>query len=147
AYSHWGQRGHLPPNDIASAYYPTRGLYSSSDRLVVGAQMAEIHAAGIDEIAVSWWGRGSAEDARLPLVLAAARADDIAVAAHLEPYDGRTVAGTVADVAYLRSLGVKTFYIYRALDFPVGDWAAAASALHAGGGVTIFGETQLVGAA
>ena len=34
SYAHWGQRGHAPPDDIASAYYPARGLYSSSDRLV-----------------------------------------------------------------------------------------------------------------
>ena len=75
-----------------------------------------------------------------------ARADGIAVAAHLEPYDGRTVASTVADVAYLRSLGVRTFYVYRALDLPVADWAAARPALHAGGS-TLFAQTQLVGAA
>ena len=33
-------------------------------------QMAQIAAAGVDEVVVSWWGRGSVEDARLPLVLA-----------------------------------------------------------------------------
>jgi glycoprotein endo-alpha-1,2-mannosidase len=145
-YTHWAQRGHQPPDDIASSYFPARGLYSSSDRLVVGAQMDEIRGAGIDEISVSWWGRGSAEDGRLPLVLSAALADGIAVAAHLEPYAGRTVASTVADVAYLRSLGIKTFYIYRPFDLPVADWAAAKAALHAGG-TTLFGETPLVGAA
>lgn len=145
-YRHWSQRGHVPPDDIASAYYPARGLYSSSDRLVVGAQMDEIRSAGIDEIAVSWWGQGSAEDARLPLILAEARADRIAVAVHLEPYAGRTVASTVGDVAYLRALGVKTFYVYRPLDLPIADWAAARVALHAGG-TTIFGQTALVGAA
>ena len=64
AYQHWSQHGHAPPDDIASSYYPARGLYSSSDRLVVGAQMGEIRDAGIDEIVVSWWGRGSAEDSR-----------------------------------------------------------------------------------
>jgi hypothetical protein len=147
AYVHWSQHDHQPPDDIASSYYPARGLYSSTDRLVVGAQLDEIRRAGIDEIAVSWWGRGSAEDGRLPMILSVARNAGIAVAAHLEPYPGRTVASTVADVAYLRSLGVKTFYVYRALDLPVPDWAAARPALHAGGGTLIFGQTQLVGAA
>src|SRR5436190_21358347 len=104
AFQHWAQRGHTPPNDIASAYYPARGLYSSSDQLVIGAQMDDMRGAGIDEVAVSWWGRGSPEDARLPEVVAAARADGLAVAAHLEPYQGRTVAGTVEDVAYLSAL-------------------------------------------
>src|SRR5512141_629200 len=79
AYLHWGQLGHDPPNDIASSYYPARGLYSSSDRLVLAQQMDEIRSAGIDEIVVSWWGRGSAEDLRLPAVIVAARADGIAV--------------------------------------------------------------------
>src|SRR3954451_3098143 len=146
AFQHWGQHGHAPPDDIASAYYPARGLYSSSDRLVIGAQMDEIRAAGIAEIAVSWWGQGSPEDARLAEVIGAAHADGVAVAVHMEPYEGRTVASTVADIAYLRALGVRTFYVYRPLDLPVVDWAAATQALHAGG-TTLFAQTALVGAA
>ncbi|HZT17369.1 MAG TPA: hypothetical protein VFA19_15640 [Gaiellaceae bacterium] len=145
-YQHWGQDGHRPPNDIASAYYPARGLYSSSDRFVVAAQMDEIQTAGIDEIAVSWWGRGSPEDQRLPLVVQAAHADGIQVAAHIEPYPGRTVASIVADVAYLRTYGITTFYVYRALDLPVPDWQAAQVALHTGG-ATLFAQTAMVGAA
>jgi hypothetical protein len=108
--------------------------------------MNEIRGAGIDEVAVSWWGRGSAEDARLPLIISAARADGVAVSVHLEPYDGRTIESTVADVAYLRGLGVTTFYVYRPFDLPVTDWAASKNALHAGG-ATLFAQTQLVGAA
>ncbi len=146
AFQHWGQRDHVPPNDIASAFYPARGLYSSSDRLVISAQMDEIHAAGIDEIAVSWWGRGSAEDARLPVLVSAARADGIAVAVHLEPYPGRTVATTVDDLDYLRGYGVRTFYVYRALDLPTADWGASKAALHARGSV-LFAQTDLAGAA
>src|SRR3954470_3290725 len=80
SYQHWGQDGHAPPNDIASSYYPARGLYSSSDRGVVTEQMAQIRNAGIDEIAVSWWGQGSDEDRRLALVLPEARAVGLAVA-------------------------------------------------------------------
>src|SRR5438034_11736878 len=89
AYTHWAQLGHAPPNDIASSYYPARGLYSSSDRLVMAQQMDEIRSAGIDEIVVSWWGPGSPEDFVLPAVIVAARADGIRVAVHLEPYGGR----------------------------------------------------------
>ena len=93
-------------------------MYSSSDPAVVASQMAEIRAAGIDQVVVSWWGRGSAEDARLPLVLAAARKDGLAVAAHIEPYPQRSVASVVADIGYLRGLGIRTFYVFRPLDFP-----------------------------
>jgi hypothetical protein len=146
AFQHWGQLGHAPPNNIASAYYPSRGLYSSSDALVTGQQMQDMRAAGIDEVAVSWWGRGSAEDTRLTEVVAAAHAAGLKVAAHLEPYTGRTVASTVDDLAYLRTFGIQTFYLYRPLDLPVADWAAAKTALHDGGG-TIYAQTALVGAA
>jgi hypothetical protein len=147
-YQHWAQDGHSPPNDIASSYYPASGLYSSSDRLVVAAQMDEIRSAGIDEIAVSWWGRGSAEDLRLPTVVAAARARGIAVAVHIEPYPDRSVESVVADVSYLwRTYGVRTFYVYQALDLPVSDWVAAKAALHPGPGVTTYAQTPLAGAA
>src|SRR5262249_40316833 len=129
SYAHWGQRGHAPPDDIASSYYPARGLYSSSDDVVIGQQMDDIRRAGIDEIAVSWWGGGSPEDERLPTVIAAAHRDGIAVAAPLEPYGGRTVASIVDDIAYLRTLGITTFYVYRALDLPLDQWAAANDAL------------------
>jgi glycoprotein endo-alpha-1,2-mannosidase len=145
-YGHWAQHGHDPPDDIASSYYPARGLYSSSDPAVLAAQMAEIRAAGINQIAVSWWGRGSPEDRRLPAVAAAARAEDIDVAVQLEPYQGRTVAGTVADVAYLETLGIRTFYVYQAFDLPIAQWAAAHDALHAGG-ATLLAQTGLVGQA
>ncbi|HEY6962503.1 MAG TPA: hypothetical protein VI408_11490 [Gaiellaceae bacterium] len=147
-YLHWGQAGHVPPNDIASAYYPALGLYSSADSVVVAQQMDEIKNAGIDEIAVSWWGRGSAEDARLPAVVAAARADAIAVAVHIEPYPDRTVASITSDVSYLASTyGIRTFYVYRALDLPVADWTAAKAALHAIAGTTLYAQTPLAGAA
>lgn len=145
-YGHWAQHGHHPPEDIASSFYPVRGVYSSSDPAVLASQMVEIRAAGIDQIAVSWWGRGSPEDRRLPAVAAAARADGIDVAAQLEPYQGRTVAGTVADVAYLETLGIRTFYVYQAFELPVAQWAAAHDALHAGG-ATLLAQTGLVGQA
>jgi glycoprotein endo-alpha-1,2-mannosidase len=145
-YQHWSQHGHAPPNDIASAFYPARGLYSSADRVVIGEQMDELHVAGVDEIGYSWWGRGSSEDARLPAVLAAARAQGISVAAHLEPYTGRSVAGTIADVRYLRGLGIRTFYVYRALELPSTEWLAANATLHAEG-ITTIAQTALVGAA
>ena len=61
------------PGRSTRAFYPARGPYSSSSRAVVDAQMADIAAAGVDEVVISWWGRGSVEDRRLPLVLSLAR--------------------------------------------------------------------------
>jgi len=144
AYQHWSQHGHTPPDDIASSYYPAQGLYSSSNTLVLAAQMDELRAAHVDTVAVSWWGRGSAEDERLPLLVAAARADGLTVAAHLEPYGGRTVSSTVADVTYLRTYGIRTFYVYRPEDLSSGDWLLAQPALHTSG-TTLYAQTALVG--
>jgi hypothetical protein len=142
AWLHWSQNGHTPPSDIASNYWPARGVYSSADPAVLSSQMAEIAGAGIDQIVVSWWGRGSTEDARLPAVLAAARQDGIAVAAHIEPYPGRSVSSVLADISYLRALGISSFFVYRPLDFAAADWATANETLK---GVQVFAQTPLVG--
>src|ERR671923_1990079 len=61
-YAHWAQNGHAPPVDIASNYYPAYGPYSSSNAAVIATQVSEVVRADIDELAVSWWGRGSPED-------------------------------------------------------------------------------------
>src|SRR5205823_13886293 len=86
SYLHCRQHWRLPPFDIASNFYPLRGAYSSGDPRVVAAQMGEIADAGIDAVVISWWGWGSLEDARLPAVIAGARANGLRVAAHIEPY-------------------------------------------------------------
>ncbi len=142
AFLQWRQNGHAPPADIASDFYPARGVYSSADATVLDAQMAEIAQAGVGEIVSSWWGRGSTEDRRLPAVLAAAHAHGLGVAVHLEPYGGRTIASIASDIAYLRSLGVSDFFVYHATDFPAADWSALNATLD---GVRLFAQTKLVG--
>jgi glycoprotein endo-alpha-1,2-mannosidase len=144
SYVHWAQRGHAPPFDIASGFYPARGLYSSADVLVVGAQMQQIASMGVGEVAVSWWGRGSMEDARLPLVLAGAKAYGLSVAIHIEPYGGRSAETVGDDIAYLTGLGVHAFYVYQPQDTPAVDWAAMNDSLE---GVTVLAQTGLAGLA
>jgi glycoprotein endo-alpha-1,2-mannosidase len=142
-FIHWQQNGAAPPNRIASAFYPARGPYSSADRLVLAAQMAEIADAGIDQLAVSWWGWGSIEDQRLGLLLPAARAAGLDVAAHLEPYLGRTAASTAGDVEHLRELGIRDYYVYGPQDDAVEAWATANAELP--GDVRLFAQTPFVG--
>jgi hypothetical protein len=144
AFAHWQQGGSSPPVTIASGFYPARGPYSSADGLVVDAQMREIAAAGIGTVIASWWGRGSAEDQHLPLVIAAARAHGLSVAAHLEPYEGRSVASTEEDIGYLRALGVTDFYVWASVALPDADWAELNGRLS---GVRTFANTNLVGRA
>jgi len=143
-YAHWQQGGTEPPASIGSSYYPARGLYSSSDGIVLSAQMREIAAAGISTVIVSWWGRGSAEDARLPRVVEAARAKGLTVAAHLEPYEGRTVASTRTDIDYLRGLGLRDFYVWASSELPDAEWRELNLALD---DVRLFANTNLAGRA
>ena len=142
AFLHWNQNGHRPPGSIASAFYPARGVYSSSDARVVAAHMAEIKAAGVDQVVTSWWGRGSFEDERLGLVLAYARSAALDVAVHVEPYPGRTPRLLAGDIHYLRRLGVRDFYIYAPGDAAAGEWAALNEGL---ADVRLFAQTALAG--
>ncbi len=144
AFAHWQQGGSAPPASLASGFYPARGPYSSADALVLGAQMREIAASGIGTVIASWWGRGSLEDRRLPQVIAAARARGLSVAAHLEPYGGRTVAATEADITFLRTLGISDFYVWASDSLPVAEWAEMNDRLPE---VRTFANTNLAGRA
>jgi glycoprotein endo-alpha-1,2-mannosidase len=130
--------------DVASNYFPARGLYSSSSARVVRAQMREIASAGVQEVVSSWWGWGSLEDLRLPLVVRAAHAAGLTVAAHIEPYRGRTIETVEQDIAHLSTLGITRFFVYRPFDIPVEDWASLRQRVS---GVELFAETALPGRA
>jgi len=144
AWQHWDQAGRTPPLDLGTTFFPARGAYSSSDAEVVRAQMREIAATGIDTVVVSWWGRGSVEDARLPLVRDEAGRAGLDVAVHLEPYPGRLPATVAADVSHLRAFGVRDFYVYDSALVDDADWAAALPRIR---GVRFFANTALVGKA
>jgi hypothetical protein len=143
SWAHWNQNSHAPPSDLYSMFYPASGPYSSSDAHVVADQMSEIRTAGVDEVVVSWWGRGSQEDARLPLVLAAARHTGLSVAIHLEPYPGRSSQSVDADLAYLAGLAVRDVYVYHPKDLAAADWAAVNAA--APPGMRLLAGTSLAG--
>jgi hypothetical protein len=117
---------HSPPNDIAADYYPVRqfqGPYSSSDPNTLNQQFAEIHDAGIDEVVVSWWGKGSFEDTRLGGVAEAAAAHGVRVGIHIETYGGRTPDSIGADITYLKAKGYKDFWIFLATSLPADQMA------------------------
>ncbi len=142
-WRHWDQGGHIPPADIGSDYWPQRGAYSSTDPAVLDAQFAEIAAAGIDEVVVSWWGQGSFEDHALLGVLAAADAHGVRVAIHLEPYVGRSPSSVRSDLAYLAELGRREVWIYEAMQLP-GDQLRPV--LDAFAGDLLMAETGDIGA-
>jgi hypothetical protein len=144
AWGHWGQRDNLPPVGIASAFYPARGPYSSADPGVVRAQMREIAAAGIDTVVVSWWGPGSAEDQRLPLLTREAVARGLKVAIHVEPWRGRTPAIVASEIARFLEVGVTDFYVYDSTLEADSAWAAALAGVS---GARVFANTALPGKA
>lgn len=143
-WAHWYvEREGVPV--LSTPYYPMRGLYSSSNARIVLAQMSEIAAAGVGTVVVSWWGFGSPEADRLPLVLDAARRRGLSVALHIEPYAHRTPARAAEDIARLHEeTGVVDFYVYDADRDAPDAWAAALDPL---AGVRVFGQTTRVGRA
>lgn len=143
AWQHWNQNSHRPPSDVYSQFYPALGPYSSTDPAVVNQQMAEIAIAGVDEVVVSWWGRGSVEDKRLPRVLAAMRRYHLQPAIHLEPYPERSLVTVAQDLAYFASLGIRDVYVYQPRDFAASDWAALRA--QAPRSLRLFAGTDLVG--
>jgi hypothetical protein len=141
---HWSQNGRVPPADLASAYYPARGAYSSADRATVKAQMREMRDAGIDTIIVSWWGWQSLEDGRLNLVLREARSARLRIAVHLEPWAGRTPWSAADAMRALQERGVTEFYVYDSTKDADADWAAALASVP---GVVVYANTGFVGKA
>ena len=130
---------------LSTPYYPTRGLYSSSNAKLVLAQMKEIADAGVDTVVVSWWGFDSPEADRLPLVVQAAQRHGLSIALHVEPYSHRTPARAAEDIARLhQETGVVDFYLYDADRDSPEAWAAALGSLS---GVRVFGHTTRVGRA
>jgi glycoprotein endo-alpha-1,2-mannosidase len=130
---------------LSTPYFPTRGLYSSSNAKVIAAQMREIAASGVGILVVSWWGFDSPEHERLLLVEQAAVQHGLEVAIHVEPYRGRTPARAAEDIARLHSEhGFTDFYLFDADRDQAADWAEALEPLD---GVRIFGHTTFVGRA
>ena len=129
---------------LSTPYFPSRGLYSSSNAKIVDAQMREIAGAGVTTVVVSWWGVDSPEAERLPLVALAAERHGLEVAVHLEPYHGRSPLRAAADIARLQETGITDFYVYDADRAPTAEWADALAEIE---GARIFGNTTLVGRA
>ena len=122
AWAHWYvERGGAPV--LSTPFFPTRGLYSSSNASVVAAHMREIARVGVDTVVVSWWGPGSPEDQRLRPVADIARRFGLEVAIHLEPYIGRTPSLAADDIVRLKEAGFADFYVYDADRDSAADWA------------------------
>jgi glycoprotein endo-alpha-1,2-mannosidase len=144
SWEHWSQNSNTPPLEIASDWFPARGPYSSADSSVVRSQMREIASVGVQTVIVSWWGEGSVEAARLPLVAKAARSAGLRVAVHVEPFPGRTPASLAPPLRALQAKGITDAYIYDSTSSPDGEWKMLNAQLP---GMRLFANTNLPGKA
>lgn len=95
----WRQRGLSPFTHFA----PGPGLYSSDDPAILRRQVADMRYGRIDAGIVSWFGRDSAGDRRLALLLQAGRDTPFRWAVYYEPEGRRDppVAELRADLAHI----------------------------------------------
>ncbi|MBI3183678.1 MAG: hypothetical protein HYZ28_16190 [Myxococcales bacterium] len=107
---HWGDVGHDPDRltdaglpDIAASEHPEAGLYDSSDPSVIERQLGELSRADISGVVVSWWGKGSVEDAQLRALMDAIEASGspVRVAPYFEQVREGNSALAVEDIGYL----------------------------------------------
>jgi hypothetical protein len=96
----WKQQGRNP----FTHYTPSRGFYDSGNRSVIAGQIAAMQYAHLDAGIVSWWGRGSPTDRRLPRLLSAAPPDfHWAIYDEEEGQSNPSSAAIRSDLLYLRA--------------------------------------------
>jgi hypothetical protein len=75
-------------------------------------------------------------------VIRAAQKYKLAVAVHIEPFDGRTASAVAGDVRHLAELGITDIYVFDAMKITAADWAAARPTMPP---VRLFAQTGSVG--
>lgn len=96
----WRQQG----LDPFTHYTPSRGFYHSGNRSVIAGQVAAMQYAHLDAAVVSWWGRGTPTDRRLPKLLSATpRNFHWAVYDEREGRSNPSPAAIRRDLLYLRT--------------------------------------------
>ena len=101
AYTHWDFWDRHPPLDISSRYMPRLGAYDVRDKAVLEQQARWISDAGVGAIALSWWGRGSPEDANVPYIMDVMKDHDVKVTFAMEPYTDDRGRRYASDILYL----------------------------------------------
>jgi hypothetical protein len=114
----WTQGGFQP----FTQFRPSLGFYSSSRRATVRRQIADMQYGHISAGIASWWGRGSATDARMPLLLGAAAGTGFRWSVYYEP-EGQgdpSVEQIRSDLQYLRDrYGSNPAFLHRGGRFVV----------------------------
>jgi hypothetical protein len=97
----WTQNGVYPFTN----YNPSRGYYDSRSSNIIAAHLDDMQYGGLQAGIASWWGQGSKEDARIPLLLDAARSRHFRWSLYYEAegYGDPTVSRISTDLAYIKS--------------------------------------------
>jgi RNA polymerase sigma factor (sigma-70 family) len=85
-------------------YTPSAGDYSVADPSTVDRQIQDMQYGGLQAAIVSWWGQGTEEDERMPLLMQEAAKLDFSMTAYYEEegYGDPSVAQITSDLIYLR---------------------------------------------
>ena len=100
-WMHWQEKEHEPPWDVASAFYPKLGAYSSRDPAVIDLHMKWISEANVHALIFSWWGRKDPTHEIARVVLDAAATYNLKVSFLIEPYPGRNPKRICDDIELL----------------------------------------------
>ena len=87
-----------------TVYTPTRGAYNSADPALIRQHIAAMQYGHIAAGILSWWGRGTPTDTRIPAILAATAGSSFrwAVYYETESLGDPSVAAIKTDLVYLR---------------------------------------------
>jgi len=100
-YAHWDFWDRHPPLDISSRYLPRLGAYDVRAKAVLEQHARWITDSGVGAIALSWWGRGSDQDASVPYVMDVMKDHDVKVTFALEPYADDRGRRYASDILHL----------------------------------------------
>lgn len=97
----WNQQGYNPFTN----YNPSLGFYNGSDPAVISNHIAAMQYGGQDAGIASWWGQGSHEDGRIPLLLQGADSTSFRWALYYEneAYGDPSVAAISDDLTYINA--------------------------------------------
>jgi glycoprotein endo-alpha-1,2-mannosidase len=128
--------------DIGATHYPAGGPYDSRDPARIRAQLAQVRAAGLDGLLVSWWGRESETTLGLAALFREAGDAGLVLAPYYETGElwRRGAAGVAADLssllerhgreqAWLRVGGTAVVFLYASHRLRPHAWDAVISRL------------------
>jgi hypothetical protein len=110
-YYPWYPENFQPPG---SHYMPSAGHYSVDESATVDRQIEDMQYAGLQAGIESWWGQGTREDKRLPLLMTEAAKLGFSWSAYYEQeaYGDPSPAQIASDLIYLRKYSEQKAWLH-----------------------------------